>query len=118
MVAIKNWRHLNGAEVISMPDKWEYPWFASWDLAFHCLPLAIVDAEFAKGQLVLLAREWYMHPTASCPLTNGRSATRTRRCMRGRRFGCFQIDRKQRREPIHKSWRSGFSGTRVSRSCC
>ena len=45
------WRHLNNADVISMPDKWEYPWYAAWDLAFHCLPLALVDAEFAKQQL-------------------------------------------------------------------
>jgi hypothetical protein len=63
----QNWRHLNNAEVISMPDKWEYPWFAAWDLAFHCVPLAIVDAEFAKDQLVLLTREWYMHPNGQLP---------------------------------------------------
>ncbi len=50
------WRHLNNADIISMPDKWEFPWYAAWDLAFHCIPLAVIDAEFAKGQLVLLAR--------------------------------------------------------------
>ena len=61
------WAHLNNADVISMPDKWEYPWYAAWDLAFHCLPLAIVDAEFAKEQLVLLTREWYMHPNGQMP---------------------------------------------------
>ena len=49
-----DWEHLNNADIISMPDKWEYPWYAAWDLAFHCLPLALVDAEFAKEQLVLL----------------------------------------------------------------
>ncbi|MDE2398408.1 MAG: glucosidase, partial [Burkholderiales bacterium] len=57
-----DWTHFASAEVLSMPDKWEYPWFAAWDLAFHCVALALVDAEFAKSQLVLLAREWYMHP--------------------------------------------------------
>jgi hypothetical protein len=61
------WPHLYNADVISMPDKWEYPWYAAWDLAFHCLPLALVDAEFAKQQLVLLLREWYMHPNGQLP---------------------------------------------------
>jgi hypothetical protein len=50
-----------------MPDKWEYPWYASWDLAFHCIPLAMVDPDFAKEQLVLLTREWYMHPNGQLP---------------------------------------------------
>ncbi len=61
------WTHLFNADVISMPDKWEYPWYAAWDLAFHCIPLALVDAEFAKQQLVLLLREWYMHPNGQLP---------------------------------------------------
>ncbi|MGD8653481.1 MAG: hypothetical protein PVF92_15440, partial [Desulfobacterales bacterium] len=61
------WQHLNNFDIISMPDKWEYPWYAAWDLAFHCLPLAIVDADFAKRQLDLMAREWYMHPNGSLP---------------------------------------------------
>jgi hypothetical protein len=63
----REWLHLNNADVISMPDKWEYPWYASWDLAFHCVPLAMVDADFAKEQLVLLTREWYMHPNGQLP---------------------------------------------------
>src|SRR5215472_15484130 len=63
----KDWTHLYNADVISMPDKWEYPWYAAWDLAFHCVPLALVDAEFAKEQLVLLTREWYMHPNGQLP---------------------------------------------------
>jgi hypothetical protein len=58
----REWSHLFAADVISMPDKWEYPWYAAWDLAFHCVPLALVDADFAKAQLVLMLREWYMHP--------------------------------------------------------
>lgn len=62
-----DWQHLNNADVVSMPDKWEYPWYAAWDLAFHCLPLALVDPEFAKGQLDLLTREWYMHPNGQLP---------------------------------------------------
>ena len=61
------WFHLNNADVISMPDKWEYPWYAAWDLAFHCVPLALVDPTFAKEQLVLLTREWYMHPNGQLP---------------------------------------------------
>jgi len=63
----REWAHLNNADVISMPDKWEYPWYAAWDLAFHCIPLALVDPEFAKNQLVLLTREWYMHPNGQMP---------------------------------------------------
>src|SRR4030095_9731651 len=61
------WRHLYNADVISMPDKWEYPWYAAWDLAFHCVALAIVDPDFAKEQLLLMTREWYMHPNGQLP---------------------------------------------------
>ncbi len=61
------WRHLYNADVLSMPDKWEYSWYAAWDLAFHAIPLALVDPEFAKRQLVLLLREWYMHPNGQLP---------------------------------------------------
>ncbi len=63
----REWLHLNNADVISMPDKWEYPWYAAWDLAFQSLPLALVDAEFAKQQLLLLTRDWYMHPNGQLP---------------------------------------------------
>src|SRR5206468_2846983 len=62
-----DWREFNGANVISMPDPWEYPWFAAWDLAFHAIPLALTDPEFAKQQLVLLTREWFMHPNGQLP---------------------------------------------------
>jgi Glycosyl hydrolase family 63 C-terminal domain len=61
------WTHLDNHDVISMPDPWEYPWYAAWDLAFHCVPLAHVDPGFAKDQLVLLCREWYMHPNGQLP---------------------------------------------------
>ena len=61
------WTHLYCRDVLSVPDKWEYPWFAAWDLAFHMLPFARLDPEFAKAQLVLLLREWYMHPNGQLP---------------------------------------------------
>ena len=61
------WTHLYNSDVISMPDKWEYPWYAAWDLAFHCVSLALIDPEFAKEQLVLMLREWYMHPNGQIP---------------------------------------------------
>ncbi|MCI0403851.1 MAG: glucosidase, partial [Acidobacteria bacterium] len=63
----REWAHLYNADVISMPDKWEYPWYAAWDLAFHCIPLAQVDPDFAKEQIVLMLREWYMHPNGQLP---------------------------------------------------
>ena len=61
------WTHMHNGDVISMPDKWEYPWYAAWDLAFHCIPLALVDSDFAKDQLCLMLREWYMHPNGQIP---------------------------------------------------
>jgi hypothetical protein len=61
------WRHLYNERVMSMPDKWEFPWYASWDLAFHCIPLALVDSKFAKSQLDLIVREWYQHPNGHVP---------------------------------------------------
>ena len=61
------WRHLYNRDVLSMPDKWEYPWFAAWDLAFHMIPFARIDPTFAKDQLLLLLREWYMHPNGQLP---------------------------------------------------
>lgn len=63
----REWTHMNNADIISMPDKWEYPWYAAWDLAFHCVPLSTIDPDFAKQQLVLLTREWYMHPNGQLP---------------------------------------------------
>ncbi|MFN8061609.1 MAG: hypothetical protein U0Q12_20800 [Vicinamibacterales bacterium] len=63
----REWEHLYNADVISMPDKWEYPWYAAWDLAFHTIPLALVDPDFAKDQLLLMLREWYMHPNGQLP---------------------------------------------------
>jgi hypothetical protein len=61
------WTHLYNSDVISMPDKWEYPWYAAWDLAFHCVAMALIDPDFAKEQLVLFMREWYMSPSGQLP---------------------------------------------------
>ena len=63
----RDWTHLYNHDVISMPDKWEYPWYASWDLAFHMIPFGRIDPAFAKEQLVLFLREWYMHPNGQIP---------------------------------------------------
>jgi hypothetical protein len=62
-----HWHSLNNEDIISMPDKWEYPWYAAWDLAFHCIPLSMIDTSFAKEQLILFLREWYMHPNGQLP---------------------------------------------------
>jgi hypothetical protein len=63
----KEWRHLNNFDIISMPDKWEYPWYAAWDLAFHCIAFSLLDPSFAKRQLLMLTHEWYMHPNGQLP---------------------------------------------------
>lgn len=63
----KDWVHLTNFDVISMPDKWEYPWYASWDLCFHCIPFALLDPDYAKRQLILITREWYAHPNGQLP---------------------------------------------------
>jgi hypothetical protein len=92
-----DWKHLNNADVISMPDKWEYPWYAAWDLAFHCIPLALVDAAFAKHQLVLLTREWYMHPNGQLPAYEWAFGDVNPPVHAWAAWRVFQIDRKQRR---------------------
>ena len=85
--AIIEWHSLNNEDIISMPDKWEYPWYAAWDLAFHCVPLSLIDPEFAKSQLLLFLREWYMHPNGSCLHTNGHLVMLIHRCMHGLHAG-------------------------------
>jgi hypothetical protein len=89
------WDHLVNDEVISMPDKWEYPWYAAWDLAFHCLPLALIDAEFAKEQLVLLTREWYMHPNGQLPAYEWAFGDVNPPVHAWAAWRVYQIDRKQ-----------------------
>ncbi|MET0793816.1 MAG: glucosidase [Polyangiaceae bacterium] len=90
------WDHLTNEDVISMPDKWEYPWYASWDLAFHCIPFAVIDAEFAKSQLVLLTREWYMHPNGQLPAYEWAFSDVNPPVHAWSAWRVFQIDRKQR----------------------
>ncbi len=91
----RDWSHLNNADIISMPDKWEYPWYAAWDLAFHCIPLALIDAEFAKSQLVLLTREWYMHPNGQLPAYEWAFGDVNPPVHAWATWRVFQIDRKQ-----------------------
>ena len=78
-----------------MPDKWEYPWYASWDLAFHCIPFALIDAEFAKHQLVLLTREWYMHPNGQIPAYEWAFGDVNPPVHAWAAWRVYQIDRKQ-----------------------
>ncbi len=91
----QEWLHLNNADIISMPDKWEYPWYAAWDLAFHCIPLAMIDAEFAKEQLVLLTREWYMHPNGQLPAYEWAFGDVNPPVHAWATWRVFQMDRKQ-----------------------
>ena len=93
------WLHLNNADVISMPDKWEYPWYAAWDLAFHCLPLAVLDADFAKEQLVLMTREWYMHPNGQIPAYEWEFGDVNPPVHAWATWRVYQIDREQNGKP-------------------
>jgi hypothetical protein len=92
------WMHLNNADIISMPDKWEYPWYAAWDLAFHTVALALVDPDFAKEQLVLLTREWYMHPNGQLPAYEWAFGDVNPPVHGWATWRVFQIDRKRRRQ--------------------
>jgi len=92
----EDWDHLYNADVISMPDKWEYPWYAAWDLAFHCLPLALVDPHFAKGQLQLMTREWYMHPNGQFPAYEWNFSDVNPPVHAWAAWRVFQMDRKTR----------------------
>ncbi len=91
------WAHLNNADVISMPDKWEYPWYAAWDLGFHAVALAAMDPEFAKEQLVLITREWYMHPNGQLPAYEWAFGDVNPPVHGWAAWRVFQIDRKHRR---------------------
>jgi hypothetical protein len=92
------WMHLNNSTVMSMPDKWEYPWYAAWDLAFHAIPLALVDPEFAKSQLLALTREWYMHPNGQFPAYEWNFSDVNPPVHAWATWRVFQMDRKHRRE--------------------
>ena len=93
-----DWSHMNNADIISMPDKWEYPWFAAWDLAFHCIPIALIDSEFAKRQLDLLTREWFMHPNGQLPAYEWAFGDVNPPVHAWATWRVFQMDRKHRRE--------------------
>ncbi len=92
------WTHLNNSTVMSMPDKWEYPWYAAWDLAFHAIPLALVDPHFAKQQLLVLTREWYMHPNGQFPAYEWNFSDVNPPVHAWATWRVFQMDRKHRRE--------------------
>ncbi len=91
------WTHLNNADVVSMPDKWEYPWYAAWDLAFHTITLALVDSEFAKQQLLLIAKVWYMHPNGQLPAYEWAFSDVNPPVHAWAAWRVFQIDRNHRR---------------------
>ncbi|HUW13887.1 MAG TPA: hypothetical protein VM537_29455 [Anaerolineae bacterium] len=107
-----DWKHLYGLDVLSMPDKWEYPWFAAWDLAFHAIPIAMIDPEWAKRQIILLLREWYMHPNGQLPAYEWPSATSTHPFTVGPRGRCTRSPATSRARPTQPSW------SRSSTSCC
>jgi hypothetical protein len=92
------WRHLYSADVISMPDKWEYPWFAAWDWAFHSIAFAVIDSEFAKAQLLLLSREMYMHANGQFPAYEWAFSDVNPPVLAWAAWRVFQIDRRQRQE--------------------
>jgi hypothetical protein len=89
------WRHLYNERVMSMPDKWEFPWYASWDLAFHCIPLALVDPNFAKSQLDLIVREWYQHPNGQIPAYEWNFGDVNPPVIAWAAWRIYQIERKQ-----------------------
>ena len=89
------WIHLRNEDILSMPDTWEYPWYAAWDLAFHCVPFALIDAEFAKQQLVLMTREWYMHPNGQMPAYEWEFSDVNPPVHAWATWRVYQIDRKQ-----------------------
>ena len=90
------WKSLTNYDIISMPDTWEYPWYAAWDLAFHCLPLVQLDPEFAKNQLRLLCHDWYMHPNGQLPAYEWHFSDVNPPVHAWATFRVFKIDQKQR----------------------
>ena len=94
-----SWMHLFNEDVVSMPDKWEYPWYAAWDLAFHMIPMAVIDADFAKSQLKLFLREWYTHPNGQVPAYEWAFGDVNPPVHAWACFRVFQIDAKQTGKP-------------------
>jgi hypothetical protein len=95
----RDWGHMANFDIISMPDKWEYPWYATWDLAFHCIPLTLVDADFAKRQLELMTREWYMHPNGQLPAYEWAFDDVNPPVHAWAVWRCYKIDEKMRGRP-------------------
>lgn len=93
------WGHMQNKDIISMPDKWEYPWFATWDLAFHCVPFAMIDSQFAKHQLKLLTKEWYIHPNGQLPAYEWDFSDVNPPVHAWSTFRVFKIDEKQNGKP-------------------
>ena len=112
--AQRGWRHLTAADVISMPDKWEYPWFAAWDLGFHCVSISLIDSEFAKKQLLLLCEVWMMHPNGELPAYEWAFGDVNPPVQAWAALHVFENDRTaERRGRRHRiSWSASF------RSCC
>jgi hypothetical protein len=92
----KDWIHLLNSDIISMPDTWEYPWYAAWDLAFHCIPLSLIDPDFAKKQLLLISSEWYQHPNGQLPAYEWEFSDVNPPVHAWASWRVFQIDRKQK----------------------
>jgi hypothetical protein len=92
------WTHLNNADIVSMPDKWEYPWYAAWDLAFHAVALSVLDPGFAKQQLMLMTQVWYIHPNGQLPAYEWAFGDVNPPVHAWAVWRVFQIDRKSRRE--------------------
>ena len=90
-----DWGHLYNERIMSMPDKWEYPWYASWDLAFHCIPLALVDPQFAKKQLDIIVREWFQHPNGQIPAYEWNFSDVNPPVIAWAAMRVYQIERKQ-----------------------
>ncbi|MDX1584666.1 MAG: glucosidase, partial [Thermoanaerobaculia bacterium] len=99
-----DWKHFNAADVLSMPDAWEYPWFAAWDLAFHCIPFAMIDPEFAKRQLLILTKEWYMHPNGQLPAYEWAFGDVNPPVHAWSSWRVFQADRKRRGDGGDLEW--------------
>ena len=93
-----DWKHFNSSNIFSMPDKWEYPWFAAWDLAFQCVTFALIDADFAKRQLLLLGEPWFMHPNGQLPAYEWNFGDANPPVHAWAAWRVFEIDRKQRRQ--------------------
>lgn len=103
-----HWQHLYNHDILSMPDKWEYPWYAAWDLAFHCIPIARIDADFAKGQLLLLLKERYMHPNGQIPAYEWNFSDVNPPVHAWAVLRVFQIDRDQSGKPDYIFLKKAF----------